>query len=180
MKLWLMRHAHAAPGRPMNPSREITDKGRAQCELMGNFMKAHLGTVDLILCSEFRRAVQTAQLMSQHLGARYIKVPQLAPDGIAIKMWNAILQAVDRKREILVVTHDPAILELFAWLTGGAASQVRFEHATIAHIDIKDPEPDAIPKGVFHWQLEPKLIEGYTLDRDVAEAAVALALTGGV
>jgi phosphohistidine phosphatase len=182
MKLYLMRHAHAAPGPPMNPTRDITDKGRAQAQLMGEFLKGHIGTVDLILCSSFRRAIETAEIVSKILGVRYVKVPALDPDGIGYKMWDAILQAVDRRKEILVISHDPAILELFAFLTGGSSSQVRFEHAAVCHIKVTAAGRDAVPAGCLHWFIEPKLIESKLVDqliaeRDVAEAAAEAALS---
>lgn len=175
MKLYLMRHAHAELGHPMNPSRTITDKGRDQVELMGKFLVGHIGNVELIICSEFRRAVQTARILAPMLGTRYVMAQELDPAAIAYKAWESILQAADRKKDILVITHDPAVNELFAFLTGASASQVRFDHCAIAHIDIKNTKP-AMPAGKLHWFVEPKLIEGIMVEQEVAEAAVCLAL----
>ena len=69
MKLYLLRHAEAAPitGGRDNPGRPLTEKGIEQAQIVAAEMKAGQISFDMILASPYLRASQTAEIIAAEL-----------------------------------------------------------------------------------------------------------------
>jgi phosphohistidine phosphatase len=126
--LWLLRHAEAADGRP-DADRPLTERGVSQAQTTGHAL-ARLGvTLDLCLSSPKRRAMQTAELACEPLGATVREAPELAggpfdPEDLAAGLEH-----------VLLVGHDPSISLALHDLTGVHA---RMRKGGLAGIDRRE------------------------------------------
>jgi phosphohistidine phosphatase len=168
MRIFIMRHAESESGEREDPTRALTDGGRAQIRTMAAFMQREAGRVDCCFSSYFKRAADTAAPMAETLGAgAVVHLWQLQPDGDPKEAWQAIQR--HGHGDVLVVTHHPLTNELIELLTGAKTDDVSFHHAHIVKIE---PATDKHMGWKLHWLVGPKLVER---DEAVTEAAIALA-----
>jgi phosphohistidine phosphatase len=166
MTIYCMRHAESEDGAREDPTRALTDHGRAQIATMAAFMKSEVGRVDTVFSSYFKRAVDTAEPMAAALGAPVVNLWQLQPDGVPGEAWEAIQR--HGHGDVLVVTHHPMTNELIEMLTGAKTDDVSFHHAHIVKM-----APGGKHLGYqLHWLVGPKLLER---EQAVTEAAIAVA-----
>ncbi|MBM3225556.1 MAG: phosphohistidine phosphatase, partial [Candidatus Tectomicrobia bacterium] len=115
MELLVIRHAIAAPGSMHLPDAErpLTPEGRARFTqvIQGlQHLKIHL---DQLYHSPWRRAVETAELLTPLLEGAAVSHAGLArPPGLEL------LETIGGER-VAVVGHQPWMGELVAWLTMG-------------------------------------------------------------
>lgn len=159
-KLYLMRHAESESGEREDPTRPLTETGRAQAKVMAAFLKREIGRADVILCSYFKRAVDTAKPISEALGAPLVNLWQLHPGADPAEA----LEAIERHGHgaTVVVTHHPLTNLLLEKLTGAKTDDISFHHGHCAHVHA----------GKLHWLVSPHLVER---DAEVNEAAIAVA-----
>jgi len=127
MDLILWRHAEAADGVP-DLARPLTAKGKKQAQEVGKWLRVRLPAHARILVSPARRALQTAQALTEEFAI----VRELAPGAAA----TALLAAAgwpEHKGAVLIVGHQPSL--------GLAASML------IAG----EPMPWSIKKGAIWW-----------------------------
>ena len=114
MRLFLVRHAEAAPGHP-DELRPLTAAGREQARALGERLAAE--QPDLVLSSPLLRARETAAAIARATGAELRIDERLAPGATLV----GLLAAADGLPEPLVaVGHQPDCGEIAAELTGGA------------------------------------------------------------
>ncbi len=122
--LWLLRHAEAADGEP-DDQRPLTERGVRQAEAAGAAL-ARLGvSIDVCLSSPKRRALQTAQLVCERLGAELRTDRALAGEPSDADGLTAGLG------DVLLVGHDPSFSLLLHDLTG---TQARMKKGGVAGI----------------------------------------------
>ena len=101
MRLLLVRHAEAAPGKP-DELRELTGKGRQQAAELGERLAAE--DVAVILTSPLIRARQTAEALGAAIGADVEIDERLAPGATP----DGVREAVDGRGDTVVtVGHEP-------------------------------------------------------------------------
>ena len=173
MKLWLQRHAEAEAGERMDPTRALTEQGREQVKLMGEFLVRQIGRVDLVVSSNFKRAFDTARGMADLLGCEIVETsPSLDPDGKPAIAWSdvEILTGAycpeTADAHVLVVSHHPLIGELAQYLCGVKTSDEKFHHAAVMHIH------GSGPGSVMEYFVPPKVVERD--EANVIEAAAAV------
>lgn len=191
MNLYLQRHAHPVNGHPMDGTRQLDVKGRAQAAEMAAFMVKEVGRVDICITSPFARAMETAEVMADALGCHLADSRMLEPDGTPEKMWEEITRLVQRSTSVLMVGHDPSINTLCCWLMGFPGVQctfldndysypplisppsksvgMRFDHGAIAWLIVKGKT------GALQWLATPKLVHQDEEEKEVVEAARELA-----
>lgn len=149
MKFYLMRHCAAGEGEPMDPDRTLDDAGIAQAGVMRKFLKIAGIRPDVIICSDFKRADDTANLMRR--GGTPIEVSaKLRPDSDPSKAWRAIAQLADGADRVLVVTHGPLIQPLLASVAFNFVDyKWQWEHGAIAYVNTHESR--------FRWFVTPKL-----------------------
>jgi phosphohistidine phosphatase len=113
MRLFLVRHAEAAPGSP-DELRTLTAAGREQARVLGERLAAE--RPDVVLSSPLLRARETADAIARAAGAPLRVDERLAPGAGA----SGVLEAVDHAGETVVaVGHAPDCGTIAAKLTGG-------------------------------------------------------------
>ena len=112
MRLFLVRHAEAAPGEP-DELRPLTDAGKATARTLGEHLAAHApGTV---ICSPLLRARETADAIARAAGIDADVDERLAPGATLETLREA---AEGRDAPIVAVGHQPDCSEIYAEVTG--------------------------------------------------------------
>lgn len=112
--IWLLRHAHAAPGHP-DETRPLTTKGQSQARAAGLALQRLGVKLDACLSSPKLRALDTARLACEPLGlevtiARALTGEPFLPADVAAGYEDALL-----------VGHSPSISQALHDATGARA-----------------------------------------------------------
>ncbi len=119
MELFLVRHAIAAPlpeeaGEEEDAERPLTEKGIRRFRKVVKGLKDLGVSLDLILVSPKRRALETAELLEELLEGEVRVTPLLAqPPG------EALLAEIPREDRVALVGHEPYLSLLLAQLLFG-------------------------------------------------------------
>lgn len=144
MKFYLARHAEAEVGPQMDPTRELTDRGREQAKVIGKFLVTQTKKIGLIVCSNLKRGIDTAETMAEYLDVDVERDFRVEPDQTPLAMWQCIQQwakKLEDGEELLIVSHGPLINSFSAWLlNSGEGDKFHFSHATVCHFDTETPE----------------------------------------
>ena len=118
MELILWRHADAEDGKP-DLERKLTPKGHEQAARVAKWLREHLPSQFSVVASPAVRAQQTAAA----LGVQVKTDKALAP-GASVEQ---ILAAVDTKKTVVIVGHQPDLGRALAHLVAGARSEWHIE-----------------------------------------------------
>ncbi len=176
--LFLMRHTQPVNGHPADGTRPLKPEGEQQAKDMGAWLAGHIGRVDIVICSPFVRAKQTADVMAAALGCHVADTRMLQPDGQPDEMWAEIMRLAQASKDVLVVGHDPSLNGLMAWLMYGDEEakdelnplNIRLEWGTVAWMKTKDDV------GALQWLVTPQIALAF---KDVVEAAQEFAASLG-
>ncbi len=123
VRILLVRHGDAVPEEDAGSDRDrwLSPKGREHARILGRLLREQGIEPQAILCSPLPRAVQTAELIANALD--YIGVitslrclePSAHPRVAANEIRAA---AVDGRLGVIVVSHEPAVSSLGAFLLG--------------------------------------------------------------
>ena len=115
MRLYLVRHAKAAPGEP-DELRELTPAGEERSREVGMQLAADGVRPDIILTSPLVRARQTADELGRALGTPVEVDERLAPGATSDGVREAV---AGRGEVVMTVGHQPDCGVIAAELTGG-------------------------------------------------------------
>ena len=115
MRLYLVRHAEAAPGEP-DELRRLTPQGREQARALGQKLGADGARPRAILTSPLLRARETGGELARAFEAASEPDERLAPGATPDDLRAAIASRGD---EVVVVCHQPDCGRIAAALTGG-------------------------------------------------------------
>ena len=115
MRLYLVRHAEAAPGDP-DELRQLTALGKAQAGALGELLRDEGLQADAILTSPLLRARETGEELARQLGTRAEPDERLAPGANAEHVRAAV---EGRGENVVAVGHQPDCGQIAAELTGG-------------------------------------------------------------
>ncbi len=141
MEIYFLRHANA--GEPkLNPAkdekRKLDKLGIEQSHDVGRALAAMDVTVDAILSSPLRRAMQTASVVANEIGHedKVISDAALKP-GATFEQFQELLARHSRKDAILVVGHNPSMTEFVNQLLAGSAAfhGVEMKKGSVARIE---------------------------------------------
>ena len=138
MRIYLLRHASAgnlsADG--SDAGRELSAQGREI--LRGVLRRAHAAKVSpgLILTSPFVRAVETAEMAGEVLGCAgpIERTSALVPSASPYDIWEELLLRRGEIDQVLLVSHQPLIGHLVAFLLDSPSLEVEIGTATLAAI----------------------------------------------
>ena len=116
MRLYLVRHAEAAPGEP-DELRSLTPEGRRQARHLAERLAESDPRPAAVLCSPLLRARETADALARPLGLEPEADERLAPGATAEDVRAAV---AGRGDAVVVVAHQPDCGRIAATLTGGA------------------------------------------------------------
>ena len=114
MRVYLCRHAEAAPGEP-DDLRELTDEGRRQARALGVRLAGLAEPPATVLASPLLRARQTAEAIAAETGATLRVEPALAPGATADALRDAVAAA---SAPVAAVGHQPDCSEILLALRG--------------------------------------------------------------
>jgi len=133
MRLFMVRHADAAPGDP-DELRQLTPDGRAQARALGRRLAGEGIQADAILTSPLLRARETGEALADALGCASEPSDDLAPGATAAAVRSAV---EGRGETVIVVAHQPDCGRIAAEL--GDGSEPPFPPAGIAEIQLPTP-----------------------------------------
>jgi phosphohistidine phosphatase len=113
MRLFLVRHAEAAPGEP-DELRPLTDAGKATARTLGEQLAAHAPRT--VICSPLLRARETADAIARAAGIDAEVDERLAPGATPGDVVDA---AAGRGETVVLVGHQPDCGAAAAALSGG-------------------------------------------------------------
>jgi phosphohistidine phosphatase SixA len=115
VRLYLVRHAEAAPGEP-DELRPLTAKGREQARALGEQLRADEVRPSAVLTSPLLRARETGGEIARALDVPTEPDDRLAP-GAGVDDVRAVVDG--RDGDVVVVGHQPDCSQIAAALTGG-------------------------------------------------------------
>lgn len=117
MELYLLRHADADTIAERDEDRPLSEKGQDQARKVARFCEAHHLDRMRVLTSPVLRALQTAEIVSRHLGAKIVVAPWLAC-GMRPNAALEGLREYAREDAVMIVGHEPDFSGLVAFLLG--------------------------------------------------------------
>ena len=128
MRVFLVRHAEAAPGEP-DELRPLTPDGRATARTLGEQLATeHL---DAVVSSPLLRARETAEPIAKAAQLVPETDPRLAPGADAQNLRDAL---TGRGATVVAVGHQPDCAEIVLELTG---NRVRFAPGAVVEIEVE-------------------------------------------
>ena len=129
MRLYLVRHAEAAPGDP-DELRRLTPSGRAAARDLGRRL-AEGESPDAVLASPLLRARETAEEIARAAGVEVEPDDRLSPGATAEDVLDAV---AGRGEHVVVVGHQPDCGRIAAALGGG--DEPAFPPAGVVALDV--------------------------------------------
>lgn len=112
MRVFLVRHAAAAPGNP-DEQRRLTTQGRAEAATLARRLA---GTKpDAVVSSPLLRALQTAEIVAEAAGVEAAVHPGLAPGATEESLRDAVAGHGDT---VVAIGHQPDCGNIVEELTG--------------------------------------------------------------
>ena len=127
MRLYIVRHAEAAPGSP-DELRALTPQGHEQARALGQRLRGESVRPDAILTSPLLRARETAEDLELGDSEPH---ERLAPGATVDDVRAAV---VGRGETVVVVGHQPDCGRVVAALTGGP--EPAFPAAGVVSVDL--------------------------------------------
>ncbi len=127
MRLFVVRHAEAAPGDP-DELRPLTEAGRAAARALGEQLAGQ--ELDVVLASPLLRARETAEAIARAAGLAAEPDERLAPGADAESVREAI---AGRGETVVTVGHQPDCSEIVLALTG---ERVSFAPAAVHEVEL--------------------------------------------
>ncbi len=158
MELYLLRHAHAGdPAKWQGPDadRPLSARGRVQCDRLGRFLAGIGFAPGAIFSSPRVRAVETAELVAEAVGAAVTIDERLAP-GFDLAGLASLIDDAGTPERLVIVGHDPDFSWLLAELTG--APSIPLRKGALARVDIDGPITSGV--GLLRWLVPPDLLAG--------------------
>jgi phosphohistidine phosphatase len=158
--VYFLRHASAGQSLSdpkKDEKRPLDTEGTLQCRYIGRALAAADVSIDTIISSPLKRAMQTAQLVANELGfEQKIEMDSAMRPEATYTAFQSLLRKHQAKDAIMVVGHNPSIEEFLAQTIGrnGAAAGVDSKKGSVAKVEIKRSG------GILQWLLTPKLAAG--------------------
>jgi len=127
VRLFLVRHAEAAPGEP-DELRPLTPRGREAARALGEKLAAE--RPDAVISSPLLRARETAEQIARAAGAEVDADDRLAPGATAADVKAAV---AGRGETVVAVGHQPDCSTIVLELTG---REIKFAPAAVFAVDL--------------------------------------------
>ena len=127
MRVYLVRHAKAAPGEP-DELRRLTGSGRDTARALGEQLATHRPTA--VVSSPLLRARETADLIARACKLDATTDDRLAPGATTETLRDA---AAGKGETVVAVAHQPDCSEIVLALTG---RDVSFPPGGVAELDL--------------------------------------------
>lgn len=149
MRLYIMRHGHAADSSPTgrDADRPLTEDGRRNVERIGTQLHAHHGAhLPRILSSTYLRAAQTAEIMAHAISGPSLDLDhheELEPDEpLPVNMLRGLSA---RGTDALIVGHHPMVIAMLRLLARDSAKLPLGLHPGML-VGVERPKRDGTPQ----------------------------------
>jgi phosphohistidine phosphatase len=151
-----MRHAEAEEGEQLDPTRELTDTGKAQGKMMGKWLSHQISGSTLVIESNMRRSIQTAKRVANQTDAARIRSPKFDPDATPEEALVEMQRQGRRLKadNVIAVSHGPLVGNIIGLLTGAGGEHTHFAHGAVAHFEPTGRVTEA--KGEYYYEEVPK------------------------
>jgi phosphohistidine phosphatase len=160
MRLYLVRHGMAEDNNPAGDAeRALTPKGRLRMAQEARGLRDLKARPEIILTSPLRRALETATIVSQELGAIRVELlHELGPGPQGPAEILAALEPYNNLREVALVGHLPALAELASFMLTGSPSDCQIELKKGAVACLEQAPAQGQDRFVLIWLLPPKVL----------------------
>ena len=163
-EIYLMRHGIAADREPGGSAddakRPLTPEGKLKLRSVAKGLKRLGVEWDWVITSPLKRAIETADVMVEELGAaapRDLCEALMPADGSAHKVFSFLAQHPER-RCVLLVGHHPSLSELASELLGAEHdARLAFKKGGCCLI-VYDEFPSFKLPGLLEWWLTPRVL----------------------
>ncbi len=107
-RVYVLRHAQAEPGL-RDHARELTQYGRMQAQMMGQWLKLNLHNLDLAIVSSSRRTIQTFDGLD--IGIESV-IEDRAYNSDSIQLIELMRQYGSGHESVMVIGHNPGVTDL--------------------------------------------------------------------
>jgi phosphohistidine phosphatase len=140
--LYLLRHGHAQPKSSLglDEDRLLTSEGRVKVSKVLTIARNSLAVeIDRILCSDFKRAVETAEIAKEILKPKKPKIiltGELGPEHSPYDVYKFLSkQKFGPQDRVVLVSHQPVVGEILANLLD-IGEALSFAPASMARVDV--------------------------------------------
>jgi phosphohistidine phosphatase len=158
MRLYLLRHGPAESREGWegpDADRPLTERGiKVTRRVARRIAELDLG-IDAILTSPYTRALETARIVADTLGAEALlaEEPGLEPRQFSADELRRMVDEHPESENLMLVGHEPSMSEVTSHLIGGA--QLRLKKSGLVRIDVEDPTS---MRGTLVWLVAPKVL----------------------
>ncbi len=140
MNLYVLRHASAGEKRPnplLDKKRPLDKEGKQQCILIGSYLNALRISVDVIISSPLKRALQTASLVGTELGYEStIQISDSLAPNATTDLFRKLVADLQAFENVLVVGHNPNLAQfLGSMVVNTGRPNLRLRKGSIARVD---------------------------------------------
>lgn len=158
MDVYFLRHGDAEPAKPgsSDSERNLTAEGQEQVRAVVELARDAGLQVEVIVSSPYVRALQSARIAAEVLGAEQEPVPAeaLAPGGTPFGIWDEI-RLYPQVKGLLLVGHEPLISETISTFLGCSAVVVDVKKGALVALELSIA--GTRPRGMVKWILTPAL-----------------------
>ena len=161
MQLYIVRHGIAIdredPNCPPDPERFLTPEGVDKASQVAKGV-AEVGAVpDLMLCSPYLRAFQTAEIFAaalEYSKSKILKSELLLPGSEPLQLFRE-LSKDKQLSSVFLFGHAPHLDDILATSVGSKHHLTSLKKAGVALVELKRLVP---PSGQLVWLATPKLL----------------------
>ena len=146
--LLVLRHAKTQPDAPNGDhARELTERGHEDAATMAASIHQQIGVPDVIVASDARRAMQTAEIVADGVGftTAFAVEPRIYAAGLST-LLDVVRGLPDDADRVILIGHNPGFEELAGALATGD-KEVRLPTSAFAHLEFDAPGWSAIQPG---------------------------------
>lgn len=155
MRLFFLRHGLADRSQWHGPDfeRPLTAEGKERMQREAEFMARLNLEFDLIITSPLTRALQTAQIVAEHLFLSHVLKEDERLAGLDLDSLQEILNEYPHAESILLVGHEPDFSYTIGGLIGNA--YIVCKKGSLARVDVHSSYDLG---GELVWLLPPKVL----------------------
>lgn len=165
-RLYLIRHGKSSWADPnlTDGERPLKQRGVSDCQLIAAELLRFSDVLSVVKCSPARRAVQTVEVLSQHLSG---SVQCSLDERLYTFDWRELLSWLrsqpDELQALTIVGHNPALTELNRFLTGSTIENI--PTCTVLEIHLNSLlrwQDIGTDSGVLKRFVSPKMLKNQT------------------
>jgi phosphohistidine phosphatase len=156
MNLFLLRHGNAEDRNALSPddfSRALVEKGHQQARNAARILSSATMSPDIVLCSPFVRARETAESFTQAANMPGPVIQSWLACGMNPETALSELQGFLDFKSVMIVGHEPDFSEFAQYLLGCSADSIEIRKGSIACFEVFPPSRKATLRFLIPFKL---------------------------